>query len=88
MTLLETWADVAHDLAVVAAGHRAGVRDVTLLEDLAAAAANVPPDAPGAFLARLARTAELIEANANPELAIDVLVLAWPRPAAARARDA
>jgi hypothetical protein len=33
------------------------------------------------FLARLARSAELLDSNANPELVVDVLVLAWPRAA-------
>ena len=34
----------------------------------------------GPFLARLDRSAELIDANVSPELALDVLLLAWPRP--------
>jgi hypothetical protein len=53
-----------------------------LLDDLRAAAGPLGPLLP-AFLARLDRTAELIEANVSPELAIDVLLLAWPRPARA-----
>jgi hypothetical protein len=79
--LLATWTAVVRDLAVVAAGSRSAVRDVALLEDLEAVAARVPRDAPAAFLARLARAADLLEGNANPELLVDVLVLAWPRPA-------
>ena len=31
-----------------------------------------------AFFARLDRTAELLESNVSPELAIDALLLAWP----------
>jgi len=79
--LLEAWADVARDLAVVATGNRAAVHDPALLEDLQAAADRLPPGAAAAFLDRIARTAELLDANANPQLAIDVLVLAWPRVA-------
>jgi DNA polymerase-3 subunit delta' len=83
--LLRTWTSVARDLAVVAAGSPAAARDVALLDDLAATAALVAPAAPPAFLGRLARAAELLDANANPELLVDVLVLAWPRPVAAGA---
>ncbi len=77
--LLEAWADVARDLAVVATGNRTAVHDPSLLEDLQAAAGRLAPGAAAAFLDRIAQAAELLDANANPELAIDVLVLAWPR---------
>jgi len=43
----------------------------------------VAPKACTAFLGRLVRAAELLEANANPELLVDTLVLAWPRSRAA-----
>jgi hypothetical protein len=79
--LLETWAAVARDLAVVAAGGRGRAVDLALVDDLEAAAARIPVGAAPAFLARLARAAQLLEANANPELLVDVLVLAWPRAA-------
>jgi DNA polymerase-3 subunit delta' len=79
--LLETWAAVARDLAVVAAGARGRTVDLALVDDLQAAAARIPAGAVPAFLARLARAAKLLEANANPELIVDVLVLAWPRAA-------
>jgi len=78
-TLLATWTAVARDLAVVAAGARAAVRDPALLDDLDAVASRIQPEAPALFLGRLARAAGLLEANANPELLVDVLVLAWPR---------
>jgi DNA polymerase-3 subunit delta' len=79
--LLETWAAVARDLAVVAAGGRGRAVDLALVDDLEAAAARIPVGAAPAFLARLARAAQLLEANANPELIVDVLILAWPRAA-------
>ena len=79
--LLETWAAVARDLAVVAAGSRAAVRDPALLDDLEVMAIRLPPGAAASFLARLAELAERLEANANPELVVDVLALAWPRAA-------
>jgi DNA polymerase-3 subunit delta' len=80
--LLETWAAVARDLAVVAAGGRGRAVDLALVDDLEAAAARIPVGGAPAFLARLARASQLLEANANPELVVDVLVLAWPRAAA------
>lgn len=77
--LLSTWTAVARDLAVTAAGSPAAARDMALLDDLRAVAAGVAPEACTAFLGRLVRAAELLEANANPELLVDTLVLAWPR---------
>jgi DNA polymerase-3 subunit delta' len=79
--LLETWTAVARDLAVVAAGGRERAVDLALIDDLETAAALLPAGAVAAFLARLARSAELLDSNANPELVVDVLVLAWPRAA-------
>jgi len=79
--LLETWAAVARDLAVVAAGGRGRVVEIALVDDLEAAAASIQAGAAPAFLARLARAAQLLDANVNPELIVDVLVLAWPRAA-------
>jgi hypothetical protein len=79
--LLETWAAVARDLAVVAAGARGRAVDLALLDDLDTAAGRIALGAMPPFLRRLARAAELLEANANPELLVDVLVLAWPTAA-------
>ena len=76
--LVTIWRDLARDLALVALGEERHLRDPALLDDLRAAA-DIPTPAIAAFLARLDRTAELLEANISPELAIDVLLLAWPR---------
>jgi hypothetical protein len=81
--LLATWTAVARDVAVVAAGSRSAVRDPALLDDLDAVAGRMPAGAPASFAGRLVRAAELLEMNANPELLVDVLVLAWPHTAAA-----
>ncbi len=80
--LLATWTAVARDLAVVTAGSRPAVRDAALLDDLEAVAARMPPGSVVAFLGRLVRAAELLEGNANPELLVDTLTLAWPRASA------
>jgi DNA polymerase-3 subunit delta' len=82
IALVEIWADLARDLALVRLGEERRLRDPGLLDELRAA----PPMAAGAlasFLSRLDRIAGLIDANVAPELAIDVLILAWPRPRAA-----
>jgi hypothetical protein len=76
---------VALDLAIVGLGGRREVRDPALLDDLVAAALSSPAAQVRGFLARLDRVAELVEGNTGPELALDVLVLAWPRAGRAAA---
>jgi hypothetical protein len=49
------------------------------------AAARLQDRSLAPFIARLARIAEAIDGNASPELAVDVLALAWPRIEAVRA---
>ena len=81
-TLLRIWASVARDVAVAGMG---GVRQLgspELIEEFQAAARGLPADALPAFLARLAETGQVLDENVNPELALDVLALAWPRPVA------
>jgi DNA polymerase III subunit delta' len=76
--LVEIWRAVARDLAVAQLGDVASVRDVALIDDLAAAANGLPPGAAAAFLERLTRAGELLESNVSAELIADGLVLAWP----------
>jgi DNA polymerase-3 subunit delta' len=76
------WRDLARDVAIAARGDRAGLHHVDLLEDVVAAASAAPPGSPDAFLVRLDRTLAAVERNANPELALDTLLLAWPGRAA------
>ena len=77
-TLVAIWREVARDLAVAGLGDERLVRDAGLLDELRATAGITPLEL-GAFLERLDRSGELIEANASPELVLDVLVLSWPR---------
>lgn len=77
--LIGVWRDVCRDLAVLGMGERHVVRDPTLLEELEVAAGRLDPGAAAAFLERLARVGEQLDANVSPELAVDVLALAWPR---------
>ena len=55
------------------------MRDVALMEELDAAARDLPEGAPAAALARLVRASELLDANVSPELVLDVLLVRWPR---------
>ncbi len=83
--LIATWTAIARDLAVTASGAGAAARDTALHDELHAVGDSVAPGACAAFLGRLVRAAELLDANANPELLVDTLVLAWPRAGAATA---
>jgi hypothetical protein len=77
-SLLSVWTALARDLLVVAAGDRGAVSDMALLEELETAASTLSTASLVAFLGRLVRGAELLEANANPELLADTLIVAWP----------
>jgi DNA polymerase-3 subunit delta' len=79
LALIETWRDVARDLVVVLAGGTVLVRDLALLEDYERVAVGIAIDEMAAFLARLDGLAAAIDAYANAELVVDVLLLAWPR---------
>jgi DNA polymerase-3 subunit delta' len=81
--LLGLWADVARDLALVVSGGARSVHDTVLLDELSAISAAIPPGSAGTFLARAARSAELLAGNVSPELVLDALVLAWPSRSAA-----
>jgi DNA polymerase III delta' subunit len=76
--LVEVWRDLTRDLALVVHGEERRLRDPGLLDDLRAVT-EISPSELGDFLARLDLTSEMIEANVSPELAIDVLLMAWPR---------
>jgi DNA polymerase III delta' subunit len=79
LALIETWREVARDLVVVLAGGTGLVREIALLEDYERVAAGVSIDEVAAFLARLDGLAAAIEAYANADLVVDVLLLAWPQ---------
>jgi DNA polymerase-3 subunit delta' len=77
--LLAVWRDVARDLAVATRGGARELRQHELLDELAAAGKSVDPAQAAAFLDRLETVSRAIDAYANPELALDALLLAWPR---------
>jgi DNA polymerase-3 subunit delta' len=77
--LLDVWRDVARDLAVVASGARDRVRWVDLVDELDGVAKTLDAAEVARSLDRLERVSALVAANANPELALDAMLLAWPR---------
>jgi hypothetical protein len=81
--LVEAWRDLARDLLLVAVGRPGLVRDVSLLDELIATAARLARGDLVRFVERSLAAEAALEANASPELVLDVLALAWPRSAAA-----
>ncbi len=83
LALGEIWRAVARDLALASHGCRAELAHVDLLEEIVALSACLPAGAAERFLARLDATLDAAQRNANPEIALDVLLLAWPSARAA-----
>jgi hypothetical protein len=90
MILIGLWRDLVRDLLVVRLGDERQVRDPGLLDDLRLAASGLGAKGNGAaasdrdaelaaFLARLDVVGELVEGNTRPEIALDSLLLGWPR---------
>ena len=78
--LIGLWTDVARDLALCQRGLERSVRDMAALDDTRALAARLQPGDLGGFLDRLGNAAVLVAGNVSPELVLDDLALAWPRP--------
>ncbi|MEP7379787.1 MAG: DNA polymerase III subunit delta' [Chloroflexota bacterium] len=76
--LLAVWRDVARDLAVATRGGVRELREHELLDELAAAGAAVDPVLAARFLDQLETVSRALDAYANPELAVDALLLVWP----------
>lgn len=77
LALIAIWRDVARDLALVALGEPADVRQLDLLDDLEAAVRRLPPSFAAAQLRRLDLAGERLEGNVSPELVVDALALGW-----------
>jgi DNA polymerase-3 subunit delta' len=77
LALVVIWRDVARDLALVALGAAADIRQTDLLDDLESAAGRLGPGFAAAQLRRLDVAGERLEGNVSPELVIDALALGW-----------
>jgi DNA polymerase-3 subunit delta' len=80
--ILEVWRDVGRDLAIAARGDGHGVRDLDELEGLLEVGHRLELASLRRFLDRLDRLSVAVEAYASPELALDALLLSWPRASA------
>ena len=78
--LIDVWRDLGRDLAIAARGGGRGVRDLEQLDELLATTASIDQVALRHFLDRLDRLMLAIEGYASPELMLDAMLLAWPRP--------
>ncbi|CAN5569623.1 DNA polymerase III subunit delta' [soil metagenome] len=77
--LLSIWRDVTRDLALAAHGAVSELRLRELADDMLDAGSTVSGPALAQFLARLDDAGRAVDAYANPELVLDVLLLKWPR---------
>ncbi|HET7678028.1 MAG TPA: hypothetical protein VFK38_09265 [Candidatus Limnocylindrales bacterium] len=78
--LIEIWRGLGRDLLVAARGGQGRVRRTELLDELAVTAEGLSLQALVTFLQRLDALEAALESYANPELLVDSLLLAWPRP--------
>ncbi len=79
--LVAVWTDVTRDLLLSQLGLDGSVRDLGTLDDTRSVATRLDRADLHAFLERLGTAAVLIGGNVSPELVLDDLALAWPRPA-------
>jgi DNA polymerase-3 subunit delta' len=79
-TLMEIWASLGRDLAVARSGGTRQLRETGLVDEIPGAASVLDSAGISGFLARLSEVAAMLDENVNPELALDVLALSWPRP--------
>ena len=84
LRLIETWRALTRDVAVTALGLPDAARRLDLADELRTAASRIPGPGLVTFMGRLDHLAVAVEAYANPELAIDALLLSWPRATAER----
>jgi DNA polymerase-3 subunit delta' len=80
LAVIDAWRGLARDVALAVRGGRAEIAHVDLLEELASLADEIDEADLRAFLGLLDELDPAVEAYANPELVLDVLLLRWPRP--------
>jgi DNA polymerase III delta' subunit len=80
LAVIDAWRQLARDVAIAARGGRSELVQVDLLEEIVALGSDLAPGRLDEFLRRLDELDAAVEAYANPELALDVLLIRWPRP--------
>ena len=81
--IVAVWRDVARDLAVAARGGTRELHQHDLLDELVDAGRLVDAAQVTVFLQRIDALGRALDSYANPELALDVLLVEWPRTRAA-----
>ena len=79
LIVMEAWRAVGRDLWLAVHGSWRGIREADLLDELGGAAPGTDTVRLARFLDRLDGMALAVEGYASPELALDSLLLAWPR---------
>ena len=77
--IVAVWRDVARDLAVAARGGTRELHQHDLLDELSDAGKMVDATEVTGFLQRIDAIGRALDGYANPELALDVLLIEWPR---------
>ncbi|HWH38013.1 MAG TPA: hypothetical protein VNT28_09570 [Candidatus Limnocylindrales bacterium] len=77
--VLDTWRELARDLALASRGGAAELRGRDLIDELAAAGKRTDGPQMVRFVERLEGASRALDAYANPELVLDVLLVEWPR---------
>ncbi|CAN5622696.1 DNA polymerase III subunit delta' [soil metagenome] len=83
LAVLDAWRAVGRDVWLAIHEAWRSVRDADLIDELRSSAPGIAAADLGRFLDRLDRMALAVESYASPELVLDSLLLAWPRPAPA-----
>jgi DNA polymerase III delta' subunit len=78
--LVGLWTEIARDIALCQRGLDRDVRDPALLDETRGLAAGLETTDVTRVLEQLERAALLLAGNVSPELVLDDLALAWPRP--------
>ena len=79
-SVLALWTDVTRDIALCQRGLAGSVRDLGRLDETQTVASALDPGSVTSFLDRLGRATVLLATNVSPELLLDDLALALPRP--------
>jgi DNA polymerase III subunit delta' len=80
--VVDIWRDLARDLALAGRGATAELRQRDLIDELVVVGRVVESSAVARFVERLDGIGRAVEAYANPELALDALLLEWPHATA------
>jgi hypothetical protein len=85
--VVDIWRELARDLALAGRGATAELRQRELIDELVPLGRAVDSPAVARFVERLDGIGRALDAYANPELALDALLLEWPHLATEPRRE-